>query len=259
VALRVTGDTFAGSTIWNYCELTDIETATHPDLPPALAKVRADKLREVTDGHDGTWVAHPGLVPVARAIFDEHMKAPSPIARKREDVKVSEADLLGPAEGTRTEAGLRHNIRVGAQSLESWLRGTGFVPIYNLMEDAATAEISRAQVWQWLRRGMALDSGKKVTRELFLQLVDEEMERVRQEVGDERFSKGPFPEARALHAKGSTEQAQLQPGDTVQAAKRAIDQDHARLHEITFMIKKSKDMPTRVTTAIMGPRAVPVA
>jgi malate synthase len=149
-------------------------------------------------------VAHPGLVPVARAIFEEHMKAPSPIARKREDVKVSEADLPGPAEGTRTEAGLRHNIRVGAQYLESWLRGTGCVPIYNLMEDAATAEISCAQVWQWLRRGMALDSGKKVTRELFLQLVDEEMERVRQEVGDERFSKGQFPEARALHVKGST-------------------------------------------------------
>jgi len=170
----------------------------------ALAKVRADKLREVTDGHDGTWVAHPGLVPVAKAIFDEHMKAPNQIARKREDVQVTEADLLKPAEGTRTEAGLRHNIRVGVQYLESWLRGVGCVPIYNLMEDAATAEISRAQVWQWLRHGMSLDSGKKVTRELFVGLVDEEMARVRREVGEERFASGRFPEARDLYLKGST-------------------------------------------------------
>jgi len=170
----------------------------------ALAKVRADKLREVTDGHDGTWVAHPGLVPVAKAIFDEHMKTPNQIHRKREDVKIAEADLLKPAEGTRTETGLRHNIRVGVQYLESWLRGTGCVPIYNLMEDAATAEISRAQVWQWLRHGMTLDNGKKVTRALFTQLVDEEMERVRKEVGEERYARGKFPEAKDLYVKGST-------------------------------------------------------
>jgi len=170
----------------------------------ALAKVRADKLREVKDGHDGTWVAHPGLVPVAKAIFDEHMKTPNQIDRKREDVKVTEADLLTPAEGTRTEAGLRHNIRVAVQYLESWLLGTGCVPIYNLMEDAATVEISRAQVWQWLRHGMALDNGKRVTRELFVQLVDEEMDRIQKEVGAERFAKGRFPEARDLYVKGST-------------------------------------------------------
>ncbi|HVP69575.1 MAG TPA: malate synthase A [Anaeromyxobacteraceae bacterium] len=170
----------------------------------ALAKVRADKLREVKDGHDGTWVAHPGLVPVAKAIFDEHMKTPNQIDRKREDVKVAEADLLAPAEGTRTEAGLRHNVRVAVQYLEAWLRGTGCVPIYNLMEDAATVEISRAQVWQWLRHGMALDNGKHVTRELFVQLVDEEMERIQKEVGAEQFAAGRFPEARDLYVKGST-------------------------------------------------------
>jgi len=170
----------------------------------ALAKVRADKLREVSDGHDGTWVAHPGLVPVARAVFDEHMRTPNQIARKREDVAVAEADLLRPAEGTRTEAGLRHNIRVGVQYLESWLRGSGCVPIYNLMEDAATAEISRAQVWQWLRHGMSLDNGKKVTRPLFEQLLGEEMERVRTEVGEERFAGGRFAEARDLYLKGAT-------------------------------------------------------
>src|SRR5437870_1718004 len=114
----------------------------------ALAKVRADKLREVTDGHDGTWVAHPGLVPIAKGIFDEHMPGPNQLAKKREDVSVSREDLLGIPEGTRTEAGLRHNLRVGVQYLEAWLRGNGCVPLYNLMEDAATAEISRAQVWQ---------------------------------------------------------------------------------------------------------------
>ena len=173
----------------------------------ALAKVRADKLREVKDGHDGTWVAHPGLVPVTRAVFDEHMPAPNQIDRRREDVKVSEADLLAPAPGTRTEAGLRHNVRVGVQYLESWLRGVGCVPICHLMEDAATAEISRAQVWQWLRHGIALGGGRRVTRELFLALVDEEMERIRGEVGEEAFAAGRFPEARDLYVRGSTSSA----------------------------------------------------
>ncbi len=114
----------------------------------ALAKVRADKLREVKDGHDGTWVAHPGLVPVAQAVFDEHMPGPNQRHVKREDVQVGREDLLRVPEGTRTEEGLRHNIRVGVQYLEAWLRGQGCVPLYNLMEDAATAEICRAQVWQ---------------------------------------------------------------------------------------------------------------
>jgi malate synthase len=114
----------------------------------ALARVRADKLREVTDGHDGTWVAHPGLVPVARAIFDEHMTTPNQLSRVRDDVIVTREDLLRVPEGTRTDAGLRHNVRVGVQYLEAWLRGQGCVPLNNLMEDAATAEICRSQLWQ---------------------------------------------------------------------------------------------------------------
>jgi malate synthase A len=170
----------------------------------ALAKVRADKLREVTDGHDGTWVAHPGLVPVAMAIFDEHMKSANQLDRKRQDVSVGREDLLRIHEGTRTEAGLRHNVRVGVQYIEAWLRGSGCVPIYNLMEDAATAEISRAQVWQWLHFGATLEGGAKVTRELFARVMDEEMERVRAEVGEAKFSSGRFADARALFEKLST-------------------------------------------------------
>ena len=164
----------------------------------ALARVRADKLREVTDGHDGTWVAHPGLVAVAREIFDAHMKGPNQLDRLRDDVKVTRDDLLRVHEGTRTDAGLRHNIRVGVQYIEAWLRGNGCVPLYNLMEDAATAEISRAQVWQWVRLGAATDDGRPVTAERFLAAVGDEMERVRREVGDARYAAGRYDEARRL-------------------------------------------------------------
>jgi malate synthase len=125
----------------------------------ALAKVRADKLREVTDGHDGTWVAHPGLVPVAKAVFDEHMKGPNQLHRLREEVTVSRAQLLEVPQGTRTEAGLQNNIRVGVQYIEAWLRGQGCVPLNNLMEDAATAEICRSQVWQQIRHGVLDQDG----------------------------------------------------------------------------------------------------
>ena len=170
----------------------------------ALAKVRADKLREVTEGHDGTWVAHPGLVPIAMAIFDEHMKSANQLDRKREDLTVGREDLLRVHEGTRTEAGLRHNVRVGVQYLEAWLRGSGCVPIYNLMEDAATAEISRAQVWQWLHFRATLEGGEVVTPELFARVMAEEMDRVRREVGEARFASGRFDDARALFAKLST-------------------------------------------------------
>jgi malate synthase len=169
----------------------------------AMAKVRADKLREVSDGHDGTWVAHPGLVAVAREIFDAHMTGPHQIDRSPE-AAVSETDLLRPIEGTRTEDGLRHNIRVGVQYLEAWLGGQGCVPIYNLMEDAATAEISRAQVWQWLHHGVLLSDGQKVTRDLLARLIAEEMRRVRQEVGEERFAGGHFPRAIDLFERLST-------------------------------------------------------
>jgi malate synthase len=171
----------------------------------ALAKVRADKLREVKAGHDGTWVAHPGLVPVAKAIFDEHMKGPNQIHVKREDVRIGQKDLLAVPAGTHTEAGLRHSIRVSIQYLEAWLRGSGCVPLYNLMEDAATAEISRAQVWQWIHHGVSLDDTKQqVTAESFRRLVAEEMDRIHLEVGDRRFTTGKFPEARAIFERMST-------------------------------------------------------
>ncbi len=140
----------------------------------ALAKVRADKLREVESGHDGTWVAHPALVGLAKEVFDQHMPGPNQIDRKREDLQVGVPDLLAVPDGTRTEAGLCHNIRVGILYLESWLRGNGCVPLFSLMEDAATAEISRAQVWQWIRHGARLDSGVVVTRTLVKSLVRQE-------------------------------------------------------------------------------------
>ncbi|HLJ47763.1 MAG TPA: malate synthase A [Bryobacteraceae bacterium] len=141
----------------------------------ALEKVRQDKLREVRAGHDGTWVAHPGLVPIAKAVFDEHMKEPNQISRKREDVHVTAKDLLTPPDGSITEAGLRWNIDVGLQYVEAWLRGVGCVPIYNLMEDAATAEICRAQVWQWVKFGARLEDGRTVTADMVNQAVDEQL------------------------------------------------------------------------------------
>lgn len=159
----------------------------------ALAKVRADKTREATDGHDGTWVAHPGLVPIAMEEFDKVMNTPNQIHRTRDDVNVAAADLLAMPEGEITEKGLRVNASVGIQYMEAWLRGTGCVPLYNLMEDAATAEISRAQVWQWVHnpRGV-LNDGRKVTLDLFRQIVKEEMENVRKEVGETRFANGKY-------------------------------------------------------------------
>src|SRR5579862_2295459 len=128
----------------------------------AMDKVRADKLREAGDGHDGTWVAHPGLVSIAKEIFDKAMPEPHQIARKRQDVNVTAADLLKVPEGTITEAGLRQNLNVGIGYLEAWLRGIGCVPLYNLMEDAATSEISRAQIWQWIRHKAHLEDGRLV-------------------------------------------------------------------------------------------------
>jgi len=169
----------------------------------ALEKVRADKLREVKAGHDGTWVAHPGLVPIAKDIFDAHMPGANQLGVKRADVTVTRDDLLQVPEGTRTDAGLRHNIRVGIQYIESWLRGNGCVPLYNLMEDAATAEISRAQVWQWLHHKATVD-GVPLDRDRFARAVDEEMQRIRGEVGDGRFQGGRFPEARDLFVRLST-------------------------------------------------------
>jgi len=164
----------------------------------AIAKVQADKLREVKDGHDGTWVAHPGLVPVAMDIFNEHMPDPNQIHRKREDVQITAADLLAVPEGTITEAGVRTNINVGILYIESWLRGNGAAALYHLMEDAATAEISRTQLWQWLKAGVKLENGRRFEEDLYLQLKKEEIEKIKELVGEEFFAQGRFAEAEAL-------------------------------------------------------------
>jgi malate synthase len=150
----------------------------------AMEKVRADKLREAGDGHDGTWVAHPGLVGIAKEVFDREMPQPNQIARKRQDVSVTAADLLTVPNGTITEAGLRQNIAVGIAYIEAWLRGTGCVPLYNLMEDAATAEISRAQIWQWLRHGAALTDSRSIDLALARKLLSEEVAGLRAAAGD---------------------------------------------------------------------------
>lgn len=171
----------------------------------ALAKVRADTLREVTDGHDGTRVAHPALVPVAKAIFDEHMPTPNQIHRKREDVVVAARDLLRVPVGPRTEAGLRHNVRVSVQYLEAWLRGSGRVPLYGLMEDAASVELSRSITWHWIHHGVTLDDGKPLTVERFRAVLAEELDRIRLEVGERRFEEGRFEDARALFAQLGTQ------------------------------------------------------
>mgnify|MGYP001600706650 FL=1 len=164
----------------------------------ALEKVRRDKLREVKAGHDGTWVAHPGLVGIARDVFEAHMRPPNQIPRRRDDVHVTSHDLLTPHAGAVTERGLRTNIDVGIQYLEAWLGGNGCVPIYNLMEDAATAEISRSQVWQWVRHGAKLDDGRLVTRELVQETMAEELAHLRDRLGAERLDGGKFDLAARL-------------------------------------------------------------
>ncbi len=160
----------------------------------ALEKVRQDKLREVTDGCDGTWVAHPALVPIAKAVFDEHMPTPNQYGKQRPEVTLSAKDLLAfQPEAPITEAGLRNNISVGIQYLGAWLAGNGCVPVFNLMEDAATAEISRSQIWQWIRspKGV-LDDGRKVTTELFRTLLAEELPKVKTYLGEEAWKAGKY-------------------------------------------------------------------
>ena len=161
----------------------------------AMDKVRADKLREATDGHDGTWVAHPGLVDIAKAIFDQQMPQANQIARKRQDVHVTAADLLAVPHGTVTEAGLRQDLNVGIGYLEAWLRGSGCVPLYHLMEDAATAEISRAQVWQWIRHKAKLADGRVVDTALCRRLLDEELAKLKAMVGDAAYASGRYVDA----------------------------------------------------------------
>jgi malate synthase len=150
----------------------------------ALAKVRADKQREVTAGHDGTWVAHPGLVPIAKEIFDAGMKTPNQIGVKKPDANVGAEDLLKVPKGDITEEGLRVNVDVGLQYMEAWLRGNGCVPIYNLMEDAATAEISRAQVWQWVRHKAKLKDGRVVDKDVVRKTIAEELAKLQKQLGE---------------------------------------------------------------------------
>lgn len=165
----------------------------------ALAKVKADKEREAGDGHDGTWVAHPGLIQIAKDVFDRLMPEANQINKKRDDVNVTAKDLLEVPKGEITEQGLRHNINVAIQYLEAWLNGNGCVPIYNLMEDAATAEISRAQIWQLIHHDSGkLSDGRKVTPEMYHAFAKEELEKIKNMVGEDKFNKGKYLQAREL-------------------------------------------------------------
>ena len=152
----------------------------------ATKKVEADKLREVKAGHDGTWVAHPGLVAVAKKIFDEHMRGPNQLGKLREDVRITRDQLLEIPQGPITEAGMRQNVNVGILYLEAWLGGSGAVPLYNLMEDAATAEISRTQIWQWIRHGAKLDDGRTIDADLYRRIRDEELDTIRERLPEDR-------------------------------------------------------------------------
>jgi malate synthase len=163
-----------------------------------MQKVREDKLREARAGHDGTWIAHPGLAPIANEVFDAIMPGPNQLHVMRDEVRISAADLLRVPEGAITDAGLRHNIRVGLQYIESWLGGNGCVPIYHLMEDAATAEICRAQLWQWLQHEARTVDGALISQERFDQVLTEEIERIHGEVGARRMLAGLFPSAARL-------------------------------------------------------------
>jgi len=174
----------------------------------AFAKVKADKEQEVEQGHDGTWVAHPGLVPTAMEVFDKAMPSKHQIHKKRVYRRISDAALLAPHEGTITEEGVRTNISVGIEYIAAWLCGRGAVPIHNLMEDAATAEISRAQIWQWLRHGakvkMTEGGAEKMTSDLFERLLDEETSAMKERLGSKDYISGRFPDAVKVFTKTAT-------------------------------------------------------
>jgi len=173
----------------------------------AFAQVREDKIREAKDGHDGTWVAHPGLVPVALDAFNQYMPEKNQIEKKLETIHITSHDLLSPMKGEITEKGLRNNINVGIQYIASWLNGKGAVPINHLMEDAATAEISRAQVWQWIHHPKGiLEDGRKVTKTLFREILEEELDKIKKMVGEKSFKFGRFEEAAQLFDKLSISQ-----------------------------------------------------
>jgi malate synthase len=195
----------------------------------AMEKVAEDKRREAAAGHDGTWVAHPGLVALARQIFDEAMPAENQIERHIDKESISAADLLEVPDGPITEAGLRQNVNVGILYLEAWLRGSGCVPLYNLMEDAATAEISRTQVWQWLRHGARLDDGRPLTRELYARVRDEELAALRTQVGDAAWRAGRYERAAALFDRLATA-PELADFLTIPAYDELVNTEQGGLH-----------------------------
>ncbi|WP_273805155.1 malate synthase A [Providencia rettgeri] len=172
-----------------------------------LAKVRADKELEAKNGHDGSWVAHPGLADVVMAVFDKALgeRANQLDVSRDSDPEITAEQLLVPCSGERTEAGMRANIRVAVQYIEAWISGNGCVPIYGLMEDAATAEISRTSIWQWIRHGKSLSNGEKVTKVLFEEMLDEELQVIQKELGDKRFQSGRFREAADLMRRITTQ------------------------------------------------------
>lgn len=173
-----------------------------------LAKVRADKDLEANNGHDGTWVAHPGLADIAMEVFDQHIPqgaANQLDVTRDQDPPITAEDLLAVPDGDRTEAGMRTNIRVSIQYIEAWISGNGCVPVYGLMEDAATVEISRSSIWQWIQNGKTLSNGKKVTKELFRDMLDEELQVVRAEVGEDRFADGRYREAAEMMDRLTTD------------------------------------------------------
>jgi malate synthase len=170
----------------------------------AMTKVRNDKIREVSAGHDGTWVAHPDLVKIALDVFDDHMPQPNQIHVRRDDVSVSSTDLIDiNFRGAITEEGIRENIQVGLTYMESWLRGAGCVPINHLMEDAATAEISRSQLWQWARHNSRTDKGKVITGQYLLALLDEETNKLKKNLGN-KYASSKFEAAKQAFATNIT-------------------------------------------------------
>ncbi|WP_158781710.1 malate synthase A [Pantoea sp. BAV 3049] len=172
-----------------------------------LNRVKADKEREAANGHDGTWIAHPGLADTVMAVFNEALgERTNQLNILREnDAPVTAEQLLEPCAGERTEAGMRANIRVAVQYIEAWISGNGCVPVYGLMEDAATAEISRTSIWQWIRHGKTLENGQTVTADLFRQMLAEEMLVIQQELGEQRYCQGRFTEAAELMERITTE------------------------------------------------------
>ena len=164
----------------------------------AMTRVRADKLREAHAGHDGTWIAHPGLAEIALEAFDSVMTGPNQLNVLRGGVAGTAAAVRQVPQGASTDGGLRHNIRVGVQYVEAWLGGLGCVPLYNLMEDAATAEISRAQIWQWVRHGSRTADGRPITAERFDATLREELQVIAREIGPVRYASGQFAAAAAL-------------------------------------------------------------